>query len=104
MMKGIALALLALAASTVGAADHTGGTWSVRVLYLDLETRVGTVTTSRALEYEVAEAIETGYPREGAAELRAASIARGGFTFDAGGRLQVVPAHRVERVEVYAVE
>ena len=100
------LTLVALAGIVVQAGDRDQagpGTWSVRILWLDLETRVGTIATAAALEYEVAESIEVGISSARQAEARAREVAAQGFTFDAGGRLQVVPAHRVERVEVYEI-
>jgi hypothetical protein len=76
----------------------------VRVLYLELETRVGTIMTSAALEYEVIEWGEMGYPTEAAAEARSREIANDGFFHTLyEGRKEFVPAHFVQRVEVYSI-
>jgi hypothetical protein len=95
---------LALVAGLGSVAQAGGATYGVRVLFLDLETRVGTITTD--LEFEVVEHSESGYPSEQAAHDRADAILEHGFRFehDPGhGRVQHVPARRVERVEVYTV-
>lgn len=77
--------------------------FTVRIVWLDLETRVGTIVPACNVEYEVSESIETDYKTPEAAAARASTITREGFAFDAGGRIQYVPASRIERVEVYTV-
>jgi hypothetical protein len=88
------------------ASKVTTATYSVRVLWRDLETRVGTITTLGSFEYEIAEHNETGFPTEGAAQSRADAILEDGFSFEpdpGAGRTQYVPARHVERVEVYEI-
>lgn len=100
------VALVALAGAVAQAGDRPAPSWTVRVLWLDLETRVGTIAPLGELEVEIMEHHEAGFPNEQAAHDRADAILEHGFRFehDPGhGRVQHVPARLVERVEVYTV-
>jgi hypothetical protein len=113
MMRAVLLAALLLSGAKTNAeparpsgAKVTTATYSVRVLWRDLETRVGTIARVGDFEYEVMEYGETGFPTEQAANDRADAILEHGFRFEhdpGSGRVQLVPARFVERVEVYGI-
>lgn len=103
---GTAAAVATVPATAAERAEKTSPTYSVRVLWFDMQTRVGTTLRMDEVEFTIQEANELGYPTKAAAEARVALILRHGFSFEpdpGAGRWQYVPAARVERVEVYEI-
>jgi hypothetical protein len=107
MRRALGLAgAVALAASSVTAGEKAAPTYTVRVLWFDMQTRVGTTLRLADVEFTIQEANEQGYPTKASADARATLILRMGFSFEpdpGAGRWQYVPAQRVEQVEVYTV-
>jgi hypothetical protein len=101
-----AAAVAAVPATAAERAEKTSPTYSVRTLWFDLQTRVGTTLRLDEAEFTIQEASEVGFPTKAAAEARAKLIMRAGCSFEpdpGAGRWQFVPAARVERVEVYEI-
>jgi hypothetical protein len=95
------VASLACLASAGQPETASTSSWSVRVIYTALASRLG--NPPAVLEYTVEEYGEPSVSTERAAVRRAQDIADHGFSYEFEGRLIVVPPSRVELVEVYAI-
>jgi hypothetical protein len=100
----VVVALVASLASLTSAGQAetaSASSWSVRVIYSALASRLG--NPPAVLEYTVEEYGEPNISTARAAVRRAQDIADHGFSYEFEGRLIVVPPSRIELVEVYAL-
>lgn len=97
----VVVALVVSVTALVAGTIEKAGSYTVRVTYSALTSRVG--NPPAVLEYTVEEYQETGITSERGALDRARTIARDGFVLDVEGRAIVVPPSRIELAEVLDV-
>lgn len=74
-----AAAVAAVPATAADSTEKTSPTYSVRVLWFDMQTRVGTTLRLDEVEFTIQEANEQGFPTKAEAEARATLIMRTGL-------------------------